>query len=72
MPTPIEQQHPNAVVARISGARKGLLYDGLFDDGTCATLLASIQEARELDTHAGALRAANIGLTRGSRCRPMR
>ena len=31
----IEQQYPNAVLARISGARKGLLYDGLFDDGTC-------------------------------------
>jgi len=59
----IEQQHPNAVVARVSGARKGLLYDGLFDDGTCATLLASIQEARALDTHSGALRATNTGLT---------
>ena len=59
----IEQQHPNAVLARISGARKGLLYDGLFDDGTCATLLAGIQEGRELGTHAGAMRATNTGLT---------
>jgi maltose alpha-D-glucosyltransferase/alpha-amylase len=59
----IEQQHAHAVLARISGARKGLLYDGLFDDGTCATLLASIQEARQLETHSGALRATNTGLT---------
>ena len=59
----IEQQYPNAVLARISGARKGLLYDGLFDDGTCATLLASIQEARTVETHSGGLRATNTGLT---------
>src|SRR5919106_366918 len=37
----IDQQHPSAVLARITGARKGVLYDGIFDDGTCATLLAA-------------------------------
>ena len=37
----IEQQHATAVLARITGARKGLLYDGLFDDGTCLMLLAA-------------------------------
>ena len=49
----VEQQHLNAVLARISGARKGLLYDGLADDGTCTTLLASIQEGREFPMRTG-------------------
>src|SRR5207249_3584834 len=40
----IQREHQGAVLTLISGARKGVLYDGVFDDGTCATLLASIQE----------------------------
>jgi maltose alpha-D-glucosyltransferase/alpha-amylase len=59
----IERQHPGAVLARISGARKGLLYDGLFDDGTCTTLLATMQEGRELRMKSGLLRATNLALT---------
>ena len=59
----IEQQHQAAMLARITGARKGALYDGIFDDGTCATLLASIQEGRELPARTGRLRAANLALT---------
>ena len=59
----VEQQSPSGVLARISGARKGALYDGLFDDGTCATLLAGIQEGREIPMREGRLRASNIGLT---------
>jgi maltose alpha-D-glucosyltransferase/alpha-amylase len=59
----VEQQYPGAILARISGARKGVLYDGLFDDGTCATLLASIQEAREFGMRRGTLKAGNLGLT---------
>ena len=57
----IEQQHPAALLARITGARKGILYDGLFDDGTCATLLAAIEENRELPTRAGRLVARAVG-----------
>jgi maltose alpha-D-glucosyltransferase/alpha-amylase len=59
----LEEQTPGAVLARISGARKGALYDGLFDDGTCSTLLASIQDGRELVMRTGRLRATNLGLT---------
>ena len=44
-PTPSSSSTRTAVLARITGARKGLLYDGLFDDGTCATLLAAMQRA---------------------------
>src|SRR5687768_8816818 len=59
----IEQQHPGAVLARITGARKGILYDGLFDDAACATLLAGIQEQRQVPMRHGQLRAVNMGLT---------
>ena len=59
----IEHQYPAVVLGRISGARKGAIYDGLYDDGTCATLLASMQEGRETAMHTGQLRASNIALT---------
>ncbi|HVZ21909.1 MAG TPA: maltose alpha-D-glucosyltransferase [Vicinamibacterales bacterium] len=59
----IEAQYPSVVLARISGARKGALYDGLFDDGTCAILLASMQEGREVAMQRGRLQASNIALT---------
>ena len=57
----IEQQYASAVLARVTGARKGLLYDGLFDDGTCATLLAAIEQDRELPTRTGRLLAKKVG-----------
>ncbi|HEY6362330.1 MAG TPA: maltose alpha-D-glucosyltransferase [Vicinamibacterales bacterium] len=57
----IEQHHPSAMLAKITGARKGILYDGVFDDATCATLLAWIQEGREAPTRAGRLSATGIG-----------
>jgi len=59
----IEAHHPSVVLARITGARKGALYDGLFDDGTCATLLASMQEERTLPMRDGVVHADNIDLT---------
>jgi maltose alpha-D-glucosyltransferase/alpha-amylase len=59
----VEQRNPAALLARITGARKGALYDGIYDDGVCATLLAAIQEEQVLPARSGELRAANIGLT---------
>ena len=47
---------PGALLARITGARKGVLYDGLFDDGTCATLLAAMQEERTVPMRYGSYR----------------
>jgi maltose alpha-D-glucosyltransferase/alpha-amylase len=61
----IEQQHGAAVVARITGARKGLLFDGLFDDGACAMLLATMEEQREIAMREGRIAATNLGLTTG-------
>jgi len=59
----IEETYPGALLARITGARKGALYDGLFDDGTCRTLLASIQEERTVAMRHGVVQADNIDLT---------
>jgi maltose alpha-D-glucosyltransferase/alpha-amylase len=49
----IEQRRQDAVLARVTGARKGLLYDGLFDDGACETLLDIVREGRELRMRTG-------------------
>ncbi len=59
----IEEHHPGAMLARITGARKGALYDGLFDDGTCAALLASMQEKRTLRHGTGRCRRTTFDLT---------
>ncbi len=40
-PTPSSSSIRQRVLARVTGARKGLLYDGLFDDGMCLTLLTA-------------------------------
>jgi maltose alpha-D-glucosyltransferase/alpha-amylase len=59
----LEEHYPSAIIARITGARKGALYDGLYDDGTCATLLASMQEERTVPMRRGVVQARNIDLT---------
>jgi maltose alpha-D-glucosyltransferase/alpha-amylase len=61
----IEQQHGPAILAHISGARKGLLYDGLFDDGVCSLLLEAMQQKRELRLRHGMLTALAIGVGTG-------
>ncbi len=59
----IQQRYPSVVLAKITGARKGVLHDGLFEDGTCAILLAAIQERRALPMREGHLQSRNIALT---------
>jgi maltose alpha-D-glucosyltransferase/alpha-amylase len=58
-----ERDHGTTVMARITGARKGLLFDGLFDDGTCTMLLTAIEEGRDLPLREGHLLPHNHGLT---------
>jgi len=50
------KQHTSSVLARVTGARKGALVDGLIDDDTCSRLLGLIEHARELPSGAGSLR----------------
>jgi maltose alpha-D-glucosyltransferase/alpha-amylase len=59
----VEAQHPQAVLARISGARKGLLFDGLFDDATCQLLLALLEEGREQAMRRGLVHTTNLALS---------
>jgi maltose alpha-D-glucosyltransferase/alpha-amylase len=56
----IDREFPSAIVSRVSGARKGLLYDGLFDDDVCRLLLAAIHDARHLEMRHGRLRGTRI------------
>src|SRR4029079_131606 len=53
------KQAPGAVLARITGARKGAIVDGLHDDATCDRLVELIDEGGEL--------AARHGRVRGTR-----
>ena len=50
------KEHTSSVVARVTGARKGALIDGLIDDDTCSRLLGLIEHARDLPTGAGSVR----------------
>ena len=59
----IERDHPGAIVARVTGARKGILYDGIFDDGTCSILLSSMRDGRTAATRQGRLAAVHLGDT---------
>jgi maltose alpha-D-glucosyltransferase / alpha-amylase len=55
----VEHERPTAVLARITGARKGLLHDGLLDGGSCLTLLAAIRDRQHLAMKYGGLEAAS-------------
>jgi len=59
----IEHERPTAVLARVTGARKGLLHDGLLDDEACRMLLAAVRDRQDLAMKHGRLQAANLGLT---------
>jgi maltose alpha-D-glucosyltransferase/alpha-amylase len=49
-------QMPAAVLARVTGARKGVIIDGLFDDDTCERMLGLADRAEELETARGHMR----------------
>jgi maltose alpha-D-glucosyltransferase/alpha-amylase len=58
----VEQQHGYAVVSRITGARKGILIDGLFDDATCTKLLEVVEHGREVAMRHGHMRGLGAGI----------
>jgi maltose alpha-D-glucosyltransferase/alpha-amylase len=53
----IARDAPAAVVARITGARKGLLVDAVFDDHACGLLLDAIAQQRRISTQHGVVHA---------------
>jgi maltose alpha-D-glucosyltransferase/alpha-amylase len=54
------RQSPASVLARITGARKGAIVDGMLDDPTCDALLEVIARGGEQQTMRGALRASRV------------
>ncbi len=52
----ILKERPASVLARVTGARKGVLVDGMLDDDTCNRLLGLIEHSRESATAGGNLR----------------
>jgi maltose alpha-D-glucosyltransferase/alpha-amylase len=53
--------HPGAVLARITGARKGAIVDGFLDDDVCDRILAIPEQGREVPTAKGGLRGVQTG-----------
>jgi maltose alpha-D-glucosyltransferase / alpha-amylase len=54
------KQTPGCVLARITGARKGAIVDGLHDDATCDCLVELIEGGRDVATKQGRLRGTRI------------
>ena len=66
----IQQQHGPAVLSRITGARKGILFDGLFDDGLCPLLVDALENGREIAMRRGRIRAVPEPAADASRGEP--
>jgi maltose alpha-D-glucosyltransferase/alpha-amylase len=54
----VEADYPNAVLARITGAKKGALFDAWLDNRFARTLLDVLERQEEAPTRRGAVRAA--------------
>ena len=55
---------PAAVLARITGARKGAIVDGILDDDTCTRLLALVENGDEIATKRGSVQGTRVGKPR--------
>jgi maltose alpha-D-glucosyltransferase/alpha-amylase len=60
------KERPEQVLARVTGARKGAIVDGLLDDDTYDRLFASISEEQTVATQLGSLRGRLQGQARGA------
>ncbi len=54
------RQSAGSVLARITGARKGAIVDGLFDDDTCDRIVDIIARGAETGTARGAIRGHDV------------
>jgi maltose alpha-D-glucosyltransferase/alpha-amylase len=50
------KEHTSSVLARVTGARKGALVDGILDDDVCNRVLGLVEHVREVRTNDGSLR----------------
>jgi maltose alpha-D-glucosyltransferase / alpha-amylase len=51
---------PGSILARITGARKGAIVDGLLDDDTCDRLLAMVEGGQEIASRRGAVQGTAV------------
>jgi maltose alpha-D-glucosyltransferase/alpha-amylase len=56
--TRVLAETPSAVLARITGARKGIIVDALLDDEACSRLIGAIEQQLQSVTAYGALRGS--------------
>jgi maltose alpha-D-glucosyltransferase / alpha-amylase len=63
----VTERAPHAVLAGITGARKGLLFDAWIDDGFARTLLEVFDREEQVKTRRGAFRARQTTAYRGIR-----
>jgi maltose alpha-D-glucosyltransferase/alpha-amylase len=54
------KEQPAAILSRVTGARKGVLMDGLLDDDTCSRILGLVEEGRKAPTERGLIRGADV------------
>ncbi len=52
----VETQHPHAVLADITGARKGVLFDAWLDDRFARTILEALERQEQIKTRRGSVR----------------
>ncbi len=57
----VVKRSPSAVLARITGARKGAIVDGIHDDGVCERLLGMVNRSEELATRRGSVQGFVLG-----------
>jgi maltose alpha-D-glucosyltransferase/alpha-amylase len=57
----LEERAPHAVLATLTGARKGLLFDGWLDDHFARMLLEAIERQELIATRRGSIRALRTG-----------
>ncbi|MGH9310920.1 MAG: putative maltokinase, partial [Vicinamibacterales bacterium] len=65
----VEERSPHAVLARVTGARKGVLFDAWLDDRFARTLLDALEHQEEVRTRRGAVvgeQTAAFAQARGS------
>ncbi len=58
----VEERTPGAVLARVTGARKGVLFDAWLDDRFARTLLEAVETHEETRTRRGSLHALQTSM----------
>lgn len=63
----LEERSPNAILAHVTGARKGVLFDAWLDDRYARTLLDALEREERIATKRGSVRAVKTAAFAGIR-----